>query len=106
MRGNDAKPVRLWLSAGDIYVQGILMKKKFSMKRGANRVFLGRVAFVAVAGIAAVASAQTRTLRIVEYNIQDDTSVETAQGTISVISPLNGLITPYNGTNTGTSWST
>ena len=55
--------------------------------------FLPRcLAFVLACGIAAVASAQTRTLRIVTYNIEADTSGNTA--------PLPGLIAPSGGSVT------
>jgi PKD repeat protein len=71
-----------------LYIEGILMKKIFLVKRGAIRLFLSGVV---VAGITAVASAQTtRTVRVVEYNIMDDTDGFTT--------PLAGLINPFNGT--------
>jgi PKD repeat protein len=65
------------------------MSKGILMKRGAIRVFFGWVAFLLVAGITAVASAQTtRTVRVVCYNIQDDTGP---------VTPTCGLIVPFTG---------
>lgn len=48
------------------------------------------VTFLAAIGVLAVASAQTRTIRVVAYNIQDDVDGFTT--------PLAGLITPFTGT--------
>jgi PKD repeat protein len=64
------------------------MKKAFLMKAVATRVLPGCLAFFAACGITAVASAQTETLRIVTYNIEDDVGTTT---------PLPGLITPSGG---------
>jgi len=54
-------------------------------------IFINSIALLATCGIAGVASAQssTRTLRIVCYNIQDDTDGNTT--------PTCGLIVPYEG---------
>ena len=72
------------------YVQGILMKPVRLMKTAAFCILLGIVA----CGITAVASAQTRTIRVVTYNIQCDVSFGTT--------PLAGLICPFSGTGTFT----
>ncbi len=45
------------------------------------------VVWLVFCGFAVIASAQTRTLRIVQYNIQDDVS----QGSINFVSPLAGI---------------
>jgi PKD repeat protein len=66
------------------------MKKTLFIKRGAIRGWLGSMAFLAVGGIATLAFAvTTRTVRVVEYNIQADTTY-----TI----PTCGLIVPFTGT--------
>ena len=78
------------------------MKRIPIMKPITFRFFAGWLAFSVVCGFAAHASAQTRTLRIVQYNIQDDVS----QGTINFVSPLAGLITPFSGTQSGSSFTT
>jgi phosphatidylinositol-3-phosphatase len=72
------------------------MKKIYLMKRGAIRTFLGCVTFLAVAGVTAVVSAQTRTIRIVAYNIQADT---VGIDTPGLVSPSCGLIVPDNSPN-------
>ena len=59
------------------------------MRTIARRVFLGWVVFLAAYGITAIASAQTRTIRVVTYNIEDDISNATT--------PLPGLISPSSG---------
>src|SRR5882724_9266693 len=59
------------------------------MKHVAMRFLLGSAAFLIVSGIPVVASAQTRTIRIVTYNIEDDINGATT--------PLPGLITPSTG---------
>ena len=53
------------------------------------RVFLGGMAFLVACGFPAVASAQTKTIRVVTYNIEDDI------GGASI--PRPGLITPTSG---------
>ena len=66
------------------------MNKARFMKSAVIRRCLGSMALLVVGGIAAVASAQTtRTVRVVEYNIQADTTY-----TI----PTCGLIVPFTGT--------
>jgi PKD repeat protein len=55
---------------------------------------VGRIAVLIACGITAVASAQTRTIRIVTYNIMADIDGFTT--------PLAGLITPFSGTGTFT----
>src|SRR5271169_4506637 len=55
----------------------------------------GCVALLVVGSITAVASAGTRTLRIVSYNIDADQSQSGAQFAL----PQPGLIAPYNGTS-------
>ena len=70
--------------------QNLQMKKTLSVKRGVIRGCLRSMAFLVVGGIGAVASAQTtRTIRVVEYNIQADT-------TFTI--PTCGLIVPFTGT--------
>jgi PKD repeat protein len=56
------------------------------------RFLLGGVAFLVASGFPAVTTAQTRTLRIVTYNIEDDISGATV--------PLPGLIAPSGGSVT------
>src|SRR5271170_328444 len=68
------------------------MKKIFLVRRDAMRVFFGSVALLVVASITAGASAQTRTIRIVSYNIEDDINGATV--------PLPGLIAPSGGSVT------
>src|ERR1035437_9597534 len=53
------------------------------------RTLLGSTAFFIACSIPAVASAQTRTIRVVTYNIEDDISGATT--------PLPGLIAPSSG---------
>ncbi len=65
------------------------MQKTLFVRRGVIRGCLGLLAFLVVGGMVAVASAQTRTIRVVEYNIQADTTY-----TI----PTCGLIVPFTGT--------
>jgi PKD repeat protein len=77
------------------------MKKKLLLKTGTARWLLGSLAAIMACSVATAQT--TRTLRVVSYNIMDDVS----QGTISFVSPLNGLITPYNGNNSsGNSFTT
>ncbi len=61
------------------------------------RFFSHWVAFLVVIGFAPMAFAQTRTIRVVAYNIMDDIDGFTT--------PLAGLITPFTGTGTFTSSS-
>src|ERR1700733_11568464 len=56
------------------------------------RKIFGGMALLAVCGLAAVASAQTKTIRIVSYNIEDDINGATV--------PLPGLIAPSGGSVT------
>jgi PKD repeat protein len=49
-------------------------------------------------GITAVASAQTRTIRVVTYNIQADVTING----VGITNPLAGLIAPFSGTGTFT----
>jgi len=66
------------------------MKKKLLLKIVIVRWLLGCLAAVVACGITAVASAQTtRTVRVVCYNIQADTTFTT---------PTCGLIVPFTGT--------
>src|SRR3989454_12811942 len=58
------------------------------MRTARIHIFLGRVAFFVACGITAVASAQTRTIRAVTYNIQADVTGST---------PKPGLIAPSSG---------
>jgi PKD repeat protein len=67
----------------------MLVKRTFVVKTGTARVFLGYLAFLLACNIAAVTSAQTLTLRIVNYNIEDDIDGATT--------PLPGLIAPSSG---------
>jgi PKD repeat protein len=76
------------------FKSGDLMKNTFFTKRVGMRGFLGGMTFLVVCGSAAVASAQTRTLRIVTYNVQADVSYGST--------PLAGLICPFSGTGTFT----
>ena len=63
-----------------------MKKKPFLMKAAAVRVFLGGITLFVACGTATLASAQTtRTVRVVEYNIQADT-------TFTI--PTCGLIVP------------
>jgi PKD repeat protein len=78
---------------GDVHTSKIPMKKAPTRKTIAVGVVLGGLAFFAW-GNAVVASAQTRTLRIVTYNIQCDAGFGSA--------PLAGLICPFSGTGTYT----
>src|SRR5580658_3232958 len=67
------------------------MKMTPFLKRFAIRGSLGGMALLVVGGMTMVASAQTtRTVRVVEYNIQDDVDGFT--------SPTCGLIVPFTGT--------
>src|ERR1017187_8438194 len=67
-----------------------MKKKPFLMKAAAVRVFLGGITLFVACGTATLASAQTtRTVRVVEYNIQADT-------TFTI--PTCGLIVPFTGT--------
>jgi len=61
------------------------------------RFMLVCVAFFMACGFPSVTSAQTRTIRVVTYNIMDDISGFTT--------PLAGLVTPFAGTGTFTSSS-
>jgi PKD repeat protein len=71
------------------------MSKGILMKQAAIRVFLGWVAFLAIASMTAVAPAQpARTVRIVCYNIQCDTPGIATPG---IISPTCGLFMPFTG---------
>ncbi len=65
------------------------MEKTLFVNSGAIRGFLGGMAFLVVGGIAAAAFAQTRTIRVVTYNIEDDIDGATT--------PLPGLIAPSSG---------
>lgn len=56
-----------------------------------RRFFLGGIAIFMVCGLTQIVSAQTRTLRIVCYNIEDDID--------GAITPLPGLIAPPGNTN-------
>src|SRR5580704_5998228 len=73
------------------------MKRILIMKAVTVRFLSCWVAFFLGCGFAAVASAQTRTIRVVAYNIMDDIDGFTT--------PLAGLITPFTGTGTFTSSS-
>src|ERR1017187_7782762 len=53
------------------------------------RFLLGSMAFLVACSIPSVTSAQTRTIRVVTYNIEDDINGATT--------PLPGLITPSSG---------
>jgi PKD repeat protein len=64
------------------------MKGISIMKAVTFRFLAGWVAFFVACGSAVTASAQTRTIRIVSYNIEDDVGVTT---------PLPGLIAPSSG---------
>jgi len=59
------------------------------MKTVTTRIFLGCMAFFVAWGISTPASAQTRTIRVVSYNIEDDINGATT--------PLPGLIAPSSG---------
>jgi PKD repeat protein len=67
------------------------------MRRALACQIVGGMAFFAACILADVASAQTRTIRVVTYNIQADVSYGTT--------PLAGLITPFSGTGTFTTSS-
>jgi hypothetical protein len=71
-----------------------LKKGTIVVKTLLKSVLTGCLAFLVVCGIAQVASAQSRTLRIVEYNIDADQSQSGSQYAL----PQPGLITPYNST--------
>ena len=70
------------------------MKRTLLAKSVMIHGFGGCMAFLVACGIPAVASAQTRTLRVVTYNINADQGEDGAQYTL----PQPGLITPYNST--------
>src|ERR1035441_4700575 len=59
------------------------------MRRIIIHIFPYCVVFLAAYGITAIASAQTRTIRVVTYNIEDDINNATT--------PLPGLISPSSG---------
>src|ERR1035437_3264975 len=59
------------------------------MRKSLTCLLFGGMAFLVVGGISTVASAQTRTIRVVTYNIEDDISGATT--------PLPGLIAPSSG---------
>jgi hypothetical protein len=59
------------------------------MKAVVFHVLLGFAAFCLACAVPSAVSAQTRTLRVVTYNIEDDTGGFTA--------PRPGLITPFSG---------
>src|SRR5579859_1997000 len=74
---------------GDTLIQGMLMNRNALMTTVVSRVLSGcTISFLACA-IATVASAQTRTIRVVSYNIEDDINGATT--------PLPGLIAPSSG---------
>src|ERR1700683_4416241 len=60
--------------------------------------FLSAIALLALGGITTITSAQTRTLRIVAYNIQDDVN--------GITTPTAGLINPFTGTQSGNNFTT
>jgi len=59
---------------------------------------MGGMALFLVCGLAPVASAQTRTFRVVCYNIEDDITNHSFK--IDATTPLPGLIFPYSGGST------
>jgi PKD domain len=61
-------------------------------------MLLGGLILFVIGGAPANVSAQTRRIRIVTYNIQDDVT----QGGIGFTNPLAGLIAPFSGTGTFT----
>ena len=64
------------------------------MKRVAIRVYWSGVVFLGVCGMTMIADAGTRTIRVVEYNIQADT---VGIATPGIVSPTCGLIVPFTG---------
>ncbi len=67
----------------------VMARRIFGVNTFSIRYFSGGIAFLAACSFAAVASAQTRTIRIVSYNIEDDINGATV--------PLPGLIAPSSG---------
>ena len=64
------------------------MRKPSLTKTIAIRGLLGCLISSAAGGLAVVASAQTsQTIRVVCYNIQDDTTLDGCQGTIALSVP-------------------
>jgi hypothetical protein len=78
-----------------------MMLKRFMkqlMKSIRLRFLLGGMALVLACGLTPIASAQTRTIRVVCYNIEDDITNTTFK--IDATTPLPGLIFPYSGGST------
>ena len=69
------------------------MKKTLTIGAITTRGLLGGLAFLAACGISTVASAGTRTIRVVAYNIDADQGQSGAQYTL----PQPGLIAPSSG---------
>ena len=68
------------------------------MRNGWTYPLVGSVALLLAYGISADAFAQTRTIRVVTYNIMADLNV----GSETITNPLAGLIAPFTGTGTFT----
>jgi len=68
------------------------------LRNGWTYPLVGSVALLLAYGISADAFAQTRTIRVVTYNIMADLNV----GSETITNPLAGLIAPFTGTGTFT----